>query len=180
MTLSKLQEIVKDKEAWCAAVNGVTKSQTWLRYRLVLISEVQLKVSLRMIGDWPSHSTFCQTFQHCLPFFPFQCSFWILCLTRLFIIFYHNSAVLLLPVEGMGWVPVKPKLVLIWRLRTSHMHKDSVERLITHIMRLSWVNRADTQTSLRWPDQRDKWRLGFSLWLRGGATGRVPGRAPTL
>ena len=36
------------------------------------------------------------------------------------------------------------------------MHKDSVERLITHIMRLSWVNRADTQTSLRWPDQRDK------------------------
>ena len=29
MNLSKLQEIVEDKEAQCAAVHGVTKSQTW-------------------------------------------------------------------------------------------------------------------------------------------------------
>ena len=28
MSLSKLQKIVKDKKAWRAAVNGVTKSQT--------------------------------------------------------------------------------------------------------------------------------------------------------
>ena len=27
-SLSKVQEIVKDREAWCAAVHGVTKSQT--------------------------------------------------------------------------------------------------------------------------------------------------------
>ena len=30
MSLSKLQEIVKDREAWSAAVQGVTKSQTQL------------------------------------------------------------------------------------------------------------------------------------------------------
>ena len=30
MGLSKVQEMVKDREAWCAAVHGVTKSQTQL------------------------------------------------------------------------------------------------------------------------------------------------------
>ena len=30
MNLSKLQEIVKDREAWCAAVHGVAKNRTRL------------------------------------------------------------------------------------------------------------------------------------------------------
>ena len=28
MSLSQLQELVIDREAWCAAINGVTKSRT--------------------------------------------------------------------------------------------------------------------------------------------------------
>ena len=30
MSLSKLREIVKGREAWCAAVHGITKSRTQL------------------------------------------------------------------------------------------------------------------------------------------------------
>ena len=32
MSLSKLQEIVKDREAWRAAVHGVTKHQPWPKW----------------------------------------------------------------------------------------------------------------------------------------------------
>ena len=30
MNLSKFQEMVKDREVWCAAVHGISKSWTWL------------------------------------------------------------------------------------------------------------------------------------------------------
>ena len=46
MSLSKLQEVVKDREAWCAVVHGVTKSQTQLSdrtttYETALLGELE-------------------------------------------------------------------------------------------------------------------------------------------
>ena len=32
MSLGELQELVMDREAWRAAIHGVTKSRTWLSY----------------------------------------------------------------------------------------------------------------------------------------------------
>ena len=39
MSLSKLQEIVKGREAWRAAVHRVTKSQTWLNNRFWKVAQ---------------------------------------------------------------------------------------------------------------------------------------------
>ena len=44
MSLSKLQEIVKDREAWCGAVHGVSKSRTWLSNWTTVFASLTLKL----------------------------------------------------------------------------------------------------------------------------------------
>ena len=44
MNLSKLWEVVKDREAWSTAVHGVTKSQTLLRDQTTTNSKFKSKI----------------------------------------------------------------------------------------------------------------------------------------
>ena len=52
MSLSKLWELVMDREAWRAAVHGVPKSQTWRLNGTELLLHIYLPSKLTILRDW--------------------------------------------------------------------------------------------------------------------------------
>ena len=54
MNLSKFQEIVKGREAWCAAACGVAKSRTWLNNSTTIYNSITQWLVVKPMDHWCS------------------------------------------------------------------------------------------------------------------------------
>ena len=72
MSLSKLQEMMKEREAWCAAVHGVPKGRTWLS------SELNWYLSVHLSMDAWVASTFSKFLLFYLAALGLSCGTWCL------------------------------------------------------------------------------------------------------
>ena len=57
MSLSKLLELVMDREVWSPAVHGVTKSWTWLRIWTELNWATRRAQHIGLMHKWPAENT---------------------------------------------------------------------------------------------------------------------------
>ena len=101
MSLSKLQELVIDREAWCASVHEIAKSQTWLSDWTKLFV-ILLCLVINIHGDWVWLSICCFPILHGLSglsgsVFTFFGNWSI---TELYFLPYSLGSAMFLPVEN--------------------------------------------------------------------------------
>ena len=101
MSLSKLQETVKHREAWCAVVHGLTKSWTWLSdWRTTNVQATNV------------HARMTSPHLHMWRYFPHHFPFWLQIFQQTKVYVPQSQGGFCLPALGPGHVCAWPPLYL--------------------------------------------------------------------